>query len=387
VHGCFKAPLPALPDEVIGTIYVMGTADMGGELGTVMCFNGYYGPRYLFTTDGLFVQAVFPDSRLLPRTAEQAEAGMPVDEMSPGSEAYGGTFSQADDGRVFLTGSLGGPACVIIGVEGLDQIRRLPPREVSVTAAQIAEGEAIHQARERARIAAGAAPERLKIKRQSRIVDGLLDEPGFVDEAVTIKADERRGGQAALSFDDDHLYVAFRVKDDTPWKNAGPDEKTIFLTGDSVDIQLGLNPVAGPNRKKPWAGDVRIAIAPFEKDAIVMLYQPILEGHTGPREAFVSPVGRVEMDRVERLADAKVAVTRTPDGYDLEAAIPLAGLRVAFPAGRTISGDVGVLFSDETGSKCLLRRYWSNRNTNIASDLPSETRLQPAEWGAVVIEP
>jgi len=387
VHGCFKAPLPALPDEVIGTIYVMGTADMGAEIGTVMCFNGYYGPRYLFTTDGLFVQAVFPDSRLLPRTAETAVPGMPVDEMSPGAEAYGGTFSKAADGRVFLTGSLGGPACVLVGVEGLEQIRRLPPREVSVTADQIAAGKAIHQARERARIAAGGAPERLKITRRSRIVDGLLDEPGFADEAVTIKADERRGAQAALSFDDDHLYVAFRVKDDTPWKNAGPDEKTIFLTGDSVDIQLGLNPVAGPNRKKPWPGDVRIAIAPFEQDAIAMLYQPVVEGHTGPREAFVSPVGRVEMDRVERLTDAKVAVTRTADGYDLEAAIPLAGLHVAFPVGRTITGDVGVLFSDETGSKCLLRRYWSNRNTNIASDLPSETRLQPAEWGPVVIEP
>jgi hypothetical protein len=34
----------------------------------------------------------------------------------------------------------------------------------------------------------------------------------------------------------------------------------------------------------------------------------------------------------------------------------------------------------------LLRRYWSNRNTNIAADLPSETRLQPSEWGEVVID-
>jgi sugar lactone lactonase YvrE len=386
VHGCFKAPLPTRPDEVIGTIYVMGTADLGGDVGTVMCFNGYYGPRYLFTTDGLFVQALFPDSRLLPRTAEEAVPGMPVDEMSPGSEAYGGTFSRADDGRFFLTGSLGGPACVLIGVEGLDHIRRLPRREVTVTSEQIAAGKAIKQARERARIAAGDAPERLKIERGSRVVDGLLDEPGFADEAVTIKVDNQRGGQAALSFDDDHLYVAFRVKDGTPWRNAGTDAKTIFLTGDSVDIQLGLDPVAGPKRKKPWPGDLRIAIAPFENDATVMLYQPIVKGRTGPREAFVSPVGRVEMDRVERITEARVAVTRTSDGYDLEAAIPLASLGFPFPVGRTIRGDVGVLFSDETGSKCLLRRYWSNGNTNIAADLPSETRLQPGEWGTVIVD-
>jgi hypothetical protein len=92
------------------------------------------------------------------------------------------------------------------------------------------------------------------------------------------------------------------------------------------------------------------------------------------------------MDRVERITDARVAVTRTANGYDLEAAIPLTSLGFTFPEGRTISGDVGVLFSDDTGTKCLLRRYWSNRNTNVAADLPSETRLQPQEWGPVVVE-
>jgi hypothetical protein len=386
VHGCFKAPLPTRPDDVIGTIYMMGTADMGKEIGTIMCFNGYYGPRYLFTTDGLFVQALFKDSRLLPETAEKAVHGMPVDAMSPGAEAFAGTFSKSDDGRVFLTGSLGGPVCAIVSVEGLETLQRIAAETIRVSAEQIAHGQALRQARERAAIAAGTAPRRLKIERRDRIVDGKIDEPGFADEAVTIEVDDQRGGQAAVSFDDRNLYAAFRVKDNTPWKNAGADAKTIFLSGDSVDIQLGLDPLAGPNRKKPWAGDLRIAIAPFEGEAIVMLYQPVLKGHSGPREAFVSPVGRVEMDRVERITDARVAVTRTANGYDLEAAIPLTSLGFTFPEGRTISGDVGVLFSDDTGTKCLLRRYWSNRNTNVAADLPSETRLQPQEWGPVVVE-
>ncbi len=386
VHGCFKAPIPTLPDDVIGTIYMMGTADMGPEIGTIMCFNGYYGPRYLFTTDGLFVQALFKDGRQMPQTAERAVPGMLVNDMSPGSEAYSGTFSQAQDGRVFLTSTLGGPIAIVMNVEGLDQIERLPLQSLTVTAEQIEQGQAMQLARENERIAAGAAPKRLRIVRQTRAVDGVLDEPGFEDLAVAIEADAQRGGQAALSYDDEYLYAAFRVKDSTPWKNAATDEKTIFLYGDSVDIQLGLNPVAGANRKQPWAGDIRIAIAPSEDGAIVMLYQPVVDGHTGPRELFVSPVGRVEMARVERIVDAKVAVAITADGYDLEAAIPLDKLGWEFPVSRTTRGDVGILFSDDTGTKCMLRRYWSNRNTNMVADLPSEARLQPGEWGTVVVE-
>ncbi len=386
VHGSFKAPLPSNPGEVFGTIYVMGTADLGGEIGTIICFNGYYGPRYLFTSDGLFVQALFKDSRLVPQVAEKAVPGMLVNEMSPGAEAYGGTFCRARDGRVFLTGTLGGPMCVVQTVEGLENIQRLPAQSLTVTAEQIAQGQAMQLKRENERIAAGIASKRLLITRQTRVVDGKLDEPGFADVAVTIQADDRRGGKAAVSFDEKNLYLAFRVKDSTPWKNAGTDARTIFLYGDSVDMQIGLNPVAGPKRKRPWEGDIRIAIAPGENGAVVMLYRPIVPGHTGSREAFVSPVGRVEMDRVERLDEAQVAVTTTADGYVLEAAIPLDRLGRDFPVGRTTRGDVGILFSDDTGTECVLRSYWSNRNTNMTSDLPSEAKLQPAEWGTVVVE-
>jgi len=386
VHGCFKAPLPAMPGEVIGTIYVMGTADMGKDIGTIMCFNGYYGPRYLFTTDGLFVQTLFKDSRLVPRTADKAVPDMLVNDMSPGAESYAGTFCSARDGRVFLTSTLGGPMCLVMSVEGLDKLQRLPTRSLTVTAEQIEQGQSMRKAHDAAGASGDKKDAKLVMKRATRVVDGVLDEPGFDEEAVAIKADNRRNAQAVLGFDDKNLYAAFRVKDPTPWKNAGTDAKTIFLYGDSVDIQLGLDPTAGAKRQKPAAGDIRIAVAPYEKDAIVMLYQPVVPGHTGPREAFVSPVGRVEMDRAERIAGAQVAVKYTKGGYDIEIAVPLDKLGVKIPAAGTIRGDVGVLFSDDTGTKCLLRRYWSNRNTNITSDLPSEAMLQPDEWGTVVVE-
>jgi hypothetical protein len=33
-----------------------------------------------------------------------------------------------------------------------------------------------------------------------------------------------------------------------------------------------------------------------------------------------------------------------------------------------------------------LRVYWSSRDTNVTNDLPSESRLLPAQWDAVKVE-
>lgn len=37
--------------------------------------------------------------------------------------------------------------------------------------------------------------------------------------------------------------------------------------------------------------------------------------------------------------------------------------------------------SDQSGTRAASRIYWSNKNTNIMSDLPSEAALQPNLWG------
>ena len=44
------------------------------------------------------------------------------------------------------------------------------------------------------------------------------------------------------------------------------------------------------------------------------------------------------------------------------------------------------MLSDQTGSAAAARVYWSNKNTNIMSDLPSEAALQPNMWGMFVFQ-
>jgi len=384
IHGSFKAPLPSRPGEVIGTFYIMGVADMGQPLGKVVCFNGYYGQRFLFTTDGLFVGALFKDSRTMPATPEKVTKDMLMNDMSAGNEPYAGTFSRNDNGEVYLTGNFGGPMAVVMRVEGLDKVTRLPGESIQLTDALIAQGQAERQKHQAAAKAGGAKV--LTIVRGQRKINADLSDWDLDAKGVDIRADSRRSGRAALAYDDDNLYAAFRVKDNSPWKNSGNDAKVIFLYGDSVDIQLGLDPQAPAGRNVAVAGDVRITIAPQQGKPLVMLYEPVVPGFQGQKVPFISPVGRYDVDRVEQLTDADVSVKVEDDGYVVEVAIPLKALGHKIPAGAQTIGDVGVLFSDDPGTECVLRKYWSNTDTNMTSDLPSEIRFQTHEWGKVIVE-
>ncbi len=57
--------------------------------------------------------------------------------------------------------------------------------------------------------------------------------------------------------------------------------------------------------------------------------------------------------------------------------IKVLGLRPS--AGVEILADVGILRGVE--GRTMQRVYWSNQDTTLVSDLPSEARLRPGEWG------
>ncbi len=48
-------------------------------------------------------------------------------------------------------------------------------------------------------------------------------------------------------------------------------------------------------------------------------------------------------------------------------------------AGESVLADFGILRG--VGTQTIQRLYWNNLNTSIVSDIPSEARLQPANWG------
>ncbi|MFZ4396935.1 MAG: FlgD immunoglobulin-like domain containing protein [Kiritimatiellia bacterium] len=388
VHSSFAAPLPTEPGQMIGSIYVMGQADMGPNIGTIFMTNGYYGQRHLLTTDGLFVASLFPDGRMMPTTPTTCVQGMDMSDVSPGGESFGGSFDRNIDGNVYLTGSFcGGPMLVVTRIDGLNQITRLPGAKIDATAELIAKGKAECEAQLTAQAAAQAAKTQkpLVMAKLTPAIDGDLADWPFAENAVAWQADATRQARAALAYDDKNLYVAFRVTDRTPWVNNGEDAKVQYITGDSVDIQLALDPNADPKRAKPIAGDLRLCIAPQKDKTIVMLYQPVVAGFTGTKVPFISPTGREDLDRAQPIEAANVVVKRGKDEYVVEASIPLAALGLTPKAGQMLRGDVGALYGDNLGTNTLMRMYWSNKDTNICDDLPSETRLMPGNWGTIMV--
>ena len=93
--------------------------------------------------------------------------------------------------------------------------------------------------------------------------------------------------------------------------------------------------------------------------------------------------GTASFDRVRRLEGARIASAETPDGYVLEAAVPLEELGLKVESGLRLKMDWGVLSAGPEGNSVARRLYWAEQSAIVTSDEPSEARLHPALWGTV----
>jgi hypothetical protein len=185
-----------------------------------------------------------------------------------------------------------------------------------------------------------------------------------------------------VQWDAANLYLFAEVADGSPWVNNGNDWTLLFKTGDSIDLQLGTDPDANPQRSGPVPGDLRLLIAPFQGKDLAVLYRHRVPGAKEPM-TFTCPWRSEKVDVVARLESARIAVTRDNGRYRVEAAIPLADLGLPQPAGKVLKADFGAIFGDPEGRMNMLRSYWSNQNTGLVNDVPGEIMLSPVSWGTI----
>jgi hypothetical protein len=290
----------------------------------------------------------------------------------------------------------------IVRIDGLEQLTRLNG-EVTVTSADL-EKTREWQVQRDALALARQEPKFAKMLRANKApaINGTLEEwpEGLlVQIAKTVKlglhnTEEFVDGEGALAFDENNLYVALRARDESPLRNSAQNLSLLFKSGDAAEVTLGLDPAADPKRTGPRAGDLRLLFAAVKGKPVAVLYKPVDPDAPADRHAtFSSPVGQTSMDRVEVLADAKVAAQKAPykDGmfWVLEAAVPWKSLGVEPPpVGAVLRADLGYLQSDENGVQTVGRKYWSGKSQTIICDIPSEARLAPALWGQVeVVKP
>jgi len=214
------------------------------------------------------------------------------------------------------------------------------------------------------------------------LIDGDLSDWNL-NEGVSLDGGKGKSAAIALRRDASNLYLAYKVQEPTPpLRNEGSDWRSLFITGDCVDLMLQTDPRAEPFRRLPVPGDERLLISIFQDKPIAVLYRPAVPGTASP----VS-LASARIDQVIRLDSAKVAVRRDAanKSYTVEASVPLKALNLNPAATDNLRGDVGVIFADETGRSRSLRLYYNNHDTAIIDDLATEATLQPSQWGTIAM--
>ena len=133
---------------------------------------------------------------------------------------------------------------------------------------------------------------------------------------------------------------------------------------------------------------MRVLITRQAGKPYAVIYRPKVKEFKGAPIVLKSPTGQEPFDAIEVLDSVAVDYAKTADGFRATATIPLAALGWKPKSGETIKMDVGYLFGNTPGTQAAARAYWMNNgfSANVVNDVPNESRLEPAEWGAASVE-
>ncbi len=341
-----------------------------GDAGPLLAVNSDRGGVSLLTTDGLYLQTLGGDMRDTPlwRTpASGTRRGMSLDGLSFEDEQFHPTVTQlTQGGAIYFV--VGKEHSSIARLDGLETVRRLPLETITVRAEQLAGLPEIRTEATRRAV-------------RNTLTVPLVASPPPADPALWpaggfARLDSR--ASAALTISGGRLYAAYRTGDPNALDNSGGDIHTLFKKGGALDLMLGTDPNADPNRRGPAPGDERLLVTRVAGRTEAVLFQAVVPGtHAGGAYEYQSPVGRVDFDRV---TDISAQVTLTSDGKGgWQFSVPLSVLGLTPRSGQEIAADIGLLRGN--AGQTTQRLYWNNQDALIVSDLPSEARLAPGEWG------
>jgi hypothetical protein len=369
---------PAVPEEqtggpgaLVAPTRLLGPAvePAAGQSGPVFAVNGEMGAVFLMTMDGLFVQTLGGDARLLPPISERRpQRAWVVKDVTFRQEHFHPSINQTSDRQIYLVAGFADAS--LLRLEGWQDLRRDDFGVLEVTAQDLAAipPQSVQPSRRQGRPTATIA-----ILTPGPKVDGDLSD--WRPDTDWLRIDERTS--AAVAVDAENLYLAFRTGDPDALDNTAQDDRYVFRSGGAFDLMLGADPQAPRDRLAPAAGDLRLLVTRTGGRTRAVLYRAVAAGvRESEQVRFESPVGNVTFAQVRTVSDQ---IRLAQDGGNYEIAVPLRLLDLRPAVGTEILADVGILRGRE--GRTMQRAYWSNLDTVLVSDLPSEARLPPERWG------
>jgi hypothetical protein len=381
VHGSHAAP-PPMPGLIRGSLGIVGSAQLPDPVGAVWAINTNVGEWHLLTEKGYYLTKLFEGDPTKMKFPPNAEPGAILDHCPPGlgGEDFGGSFMQTSDGQVLA--QAGKVGLWNVQVTGLESVKALASGRLTISEQDVSDARDFReQLLQPRRVAPSVIVRRKTIAFTG---DFMADFEGTT--IMSYRKQDDAAVRSAMAWDDQHLYVAWEVQDATPWTNSATEVESMYLEGDTVDLQLGTDPKASKERGEAVAGDLRLSIGNFKGTPSGVIYRRVSD--VKKPKTFASGVTRQTWDYVDTAKDLVINVTNLGESaYLVEAAIPLAALGLKPESNLSIQGDVGVTHGDPSGSRTRLRTYWANQKTGIVDDAVFELQLEPRNWGTMTFQP
>ena len=381
IHPSHNAPVPEKKSILVGTTRLLGPYFYPSRSSEPLwALNSNHGMVYVFTEDGLLVTTLFEPMRSgKPFKMPLETKGLNLKNVTLGEENFWPTITGTATGEVYIVSGISGS---IIKIEGLDSMRRVTGNYLSVTQADLQQCAALLTTT----VTDAYDAKIFKVPFKNDIVtDGDLKDWGNArwmsleargTDAYFNATNRAYNIEASVAVTASFLMAAFKTEDKNLIRNSGSALPGLFKTGGGLDIMIGA--VNAPyDRTKPAMGDMRLLIAEVSGRIKALLYKPVSPDSHGPKVPFSSPWRTIKFDEVIDVSQY-INVKASGTG-NFEIAVPLNLLRLTSVKGKSIRADIGVLRGD--GTQTIARSYWSNKNTAIVSDVPSEAELLPQFWG------
>ncbi len=376
VHGSHQA-CPPVVGMIRGSFGPCGVASLPPPIGGVWVIPTNVGEWHLVTEDGFYLTRLFQGDPMKVVWPEKAVPGAVLDNCPPGlgGEDFGGSCCLATNGKLYL--QAGKTGFWNIEVVGLDTVKNLGSGQVSISPGDVVKAE---QARAK-QLQAAVGTKRLAVRRMSMASSGNFDQDCSGADVIRFQKQDDAQVRAAAAWDDANLYLAWDVRDRTPWINKATVPEQMYTGGDTVDFQLGTDPAADKKRDEAARGDLRLSIGNFQGHPTAVIYRRLSDAKK-PKDFTSGVVKSYRMDYVDIVQEAKINVTVHPnDGYLVEAAIPFSALGLKPRAGLVLPADFGATHGGPDGGRTRLRSYWNNQHTGIVDDAVFELKMEPRNWG------
>jgi sugar lactone lactonase YvrE len=231
-------------------------------------------------------------------------------------------------------------------------------------------------------------------------IDGSLDgcwwrlPDGRPRPEMLVMLDGQRLGSVRAMYDRENLYLGYLVRDAAGPLNRGSELPYCpFVSGAYVDFCIAPDWSTTP-RDELREGDLRVILARIANGAagcedFQQGFWPRKSGGANP-QTIASPAATVHFDQIQPVPGLKMAYRVEPKRdnaglirYEVEVSLPLAGLGLKDPAGKSIGFDASIGVANAVGDRRERAAHWAGQSEGVVVDRPGSARLLPNTWGTL----